>query len=127
MEAATLTIADLWPILATVLGAMLAFAVALMRMLHVSILGVHLRIDESERAMRNLIEEVRRENRELIEEVRRENLEMHRETRQLIEKVYFELSGGLADVRERLSRIEGHLGFWPSPLADDPPAAAQAD
>lgn len=73
---------DLAPILAAVLGPMLAFAVAVMRFQHVETTK-----------MRELIEQSNQDNRTLI----LKSLEQ------------------LADVRERLARIEGHMGIAPPP------------
>ena len=73
---------DLAPILAAVLGPMLAFAVAVMRFQHVETTK-----------MRELIEQSNQDNRNLI----LKSLEQ------------------LADVRERLARIEGHMGIPPPP------------
>ena len=128
MEAATVTLADLWPIVASVFGPMLAVMAAMMRYQHVDILKVHKRIDESDSKNRELIEKSSRENRELIEKSSRENRELieksSRENRELIEKVHSELSGGLGDVRERLARIEGRLENWPTPPPDEGAAEA---
>ncbi len=73
---------DLAPILAAVLGPMLAFAVAVMRFQHV----------ETSK-MRELIEQSNQDNRNLI----------------------LKSLDQLADVRERLARIEGHMGIAPPP------------
>ena len=109
MEAMTVTLADLWPIMATAVGAMMALVVAVMRFQHSSLSALSDRIDKSGR-----------ESRELIES-------SSRESRGLIEKAHTELSGGLADVRERLAYIEGYLkpppSISPPPEDDDAEAA----
>ena len=71
----TITLVDLAPIIAAVLGPMMVFAVAIMRYQHVD----------------------------------------STKTRDLIDKNHRELSGSLGDARERLSRLEGHLGVSPPP------------
>ena len=114
----TVALADLAPILAAVLGPILLFAVAIMRYLH---------LDSNK--TRDLIDEARKENREitdrnrdLIDEARKENRELIERNRDLIERN----RDGLADLRERLARIEGHLriGLLPSSGADDGGAEA---
>ena len=89
----TITLVDLAPVIAAVLGPMMVFAVAIMRYQHV---------DSTK--TRDLIDK----NRELDEQA-------HRDTRDLIDKNHRELSGSLGDARERLSRLEGHLGVSPPP------------
>ncbi|MDE0116684.1 MAG: hypothetical protein OXT07_08710 [bacterium] len=116
----TVTLADLWPIMATAVGAMMALVVAVMRFQHSSLSALSDRIDKSGRESRELIESSSRESRELIES-------SSRESRGLIEKAHTELSGGLADVRERLAYIEGYLkpppSISPPPEDDDAEAA----
>ena len=81
----TITLADLAPIIAAVLGPMLVFAVAIMRYQH---------LDSTK-------------------------------TRDLIDKNYRELSGSVGDIRERLGRMEGHMGILPpSETASDEDAEA---
>ena len=67
---------------------------------------------------RELIGEVRKENRELIKETRKETRDLIDKNRELIEKNrdLIERNHGvviriLGDTRERLARIEGHLGI----------------
>lgn len=69
MEAVTLTLSDLWPIVAAVLGPMLAVMTAMMRYQHVDNLKTRALIDRN----RDRIDESSRENRELIERLIREN------------------------------------------------------
>ena len=89
----TVTLADLAPILAAVLGPMLLFALAIMRYQH---------LDSTK--TRDLIDEKHKETRELIDG-----------NRKLIDKNR-ELLGS---VRERLARIEGYLRIWPAPPQPD--------
>ena len=61
---------------------------------------------------RQLITDAGKENRDLIEKASKEN-------RDLIDKNHGTVIRILSDTRERLARIEGHLGIgWPAP--DDP-------
>ena len=97
-----------------------------------TLMFVSMRVQHREgRQNRDLIEEVRKENQqthietlELIGEVRLENRELIEglriETRELIEGLRLEsreqfrgITASLADARERLARIEGHLGVFP--------------
>lgn len=81
----TITLADLAPIIAAVLGPMLVFAVAIMRYQH---------LDSTK-------------------------------TRDLIDRNYRELSGSVGDIRERLGRMEGHMGIPPpSETVNDEDAGA---
>lgn len=103
MEAITLV--DLAAVIAAVLGPVLLLSGAMMRYQHVDSVKT-----------RDLIEESNRENRELIGEVRKENREMIGGLRGEVH----ELGHSLGDARERLARIEGHLGVPPpSPQIDD--------
>ena len=88
---------DLAPILAAVLGPMLVFVVASMRYQH---------LDSTKN--RDMIEASSKENRRLI-------VQSNKETRDLFRASHAELSGSLADARERLARIEGHLRISPPP------------
>ena len=121
----TVTLADLAPILAAVIGPMLLFAVAIMRYQHVDSTKTRDLIDEARRENRELIKEARKESRELIAGNRelidrnRELIDRNRElidrNRELIDGNHKELGGSLGDVRERLARIEGYLRIWPPP------------
>ena len=119
---------DLAPIIAVVLGPMLVFVVASMRYQHLD--STKTRdltrelIEASSRENRELIEASSKENRELIEASSRENRRLieknrdlieqsNKETRDLLRASHAELSGSLADARERLARIEGHLRISP--------------
>ena len=125
------TLSDLAPILAAVVGPMLAVMLAMMRYLHVGIIKIRDRIDESDRENRELIRENReliekstQESRELIEKSSQENRELIRENRELIEKNHAELTGSLGEVRERLSYIEGYLRQIRPPPSDGDAQAA---
>ena len=117
---------DLAPILAAVLGPMLVFVVASMRYQHLDSTRTRDLIEQSSGENRDLIEASHKENRRLIEKNRDLIEASHKETRDLIEQSHketrdlfmashAELSGSLADARERLARIEGHLRISPPP------------
>ena len=113
------TLSDLAPVLAAVVGPMLAFALAMMRYQHVDSTKtrnlMYELINNSNRENRELIEK----NRELIERSNRENRELIQENRELIEKNHSELANSLGEVRERLSYIEGYLRQSPPPPTDN--------
>ena len=113
MEAVTLS--DLWPIIAAVLGPMLLCVTALARYQHVDSTKTRDLIErtnkETRDETRDLIKESNTENRELI----RENRKLMEKNRDLIGANHAELSGSLADARERLARIEGYLRISPPP------------
>ena len=118
----TVTLADLAPILAAVLGPMLLFALAIMRYQHLDSTKTRDLIDEKHKETRELIDG----NRKLIDEVRKENRELidekHKETRELIDgnrKLIGKNRELLGSVRERLARIEGYLRIWPAPPQPD--------
>ena len=120
----TIALADLAPILAAVLGPMMALAVVVMRYQHLDSTKTRDLINDVRIENRDLIDEVRIENRDLIDEVRTENRDLIRENRDLINEVRTENREGLrevnrnlADARERLARIEGHFGIG-APRAD---------
>ena len=110
----TISLADLAPILAAVLGPMVAFAVVVMRYQHLDSTKTRDLIDEARTETRDLINENRTVTRDLINE----NRDLINENRDLINKVRTETREGLRDMgqslgdaRERLARIEGHLGI----------------
>ena len=90
----TITLVDLAPIIAAVLGPMLVFAAATMRYQH---------IDSTK--PRDLIDK----NRELSEQAHKDTRDLIDKNRELIDRNHRELSGSLGDARERLSRMEGYL------------------
>ena len=106
---------DLAPILAAVLGPMLVFVVASMRYQHLDSTRTRDLIEQSSRENRDLIEASHKENRRLIEKNRDLIEQSNKETRDLFRASHAELSGSLADARERLARIEGHLRISPPP------------
>ena len=124
----TVTIVDLAPILAAVIGPIFLLAFAMMRHQQAENNRTRDLIDASGRENREAIENASRENREAIENASRENREaidqLRRENREAIDKNHRETTGSLADVRERLARIEGHLGLQSPPTHDDGDAKA---
>ena len=99
----TIALADLAPILAAVLGPMLAFAVLVMRYQHLDSIKTRDLIERSSKESRDLI----RENRDLIEDIRKENRDGLRE----VNRSLADARESLSDARERLARIEGHFGI----------------
>ena len=117
MEAVTLS--DLGPIIAAVLGPILVFVAASMRYQHLD--STKTRdltrdlTEKSSRENRDLIEAASKENRRLIERNRDLIEQSNKETRDLLSANHAALSGSLADARERLARIEGHFRISPPP------------
>ena len=105
----TITLADLAPIIAAVLGPMLVFAAATMRYQHLDSTKTRDLIDKN----RELSEQAHKETRDLIDKNRELSEQAHKETRDLIDRNHRELSGSLGDARERLSRMEGYLRASP--------------
>lgn len=104
------SLVELGPIIATVLGPMLAFVVVSMRYQHVDGTKTRELIAAAREETRQLIErtarETRNETRELVNGVRAELAEHRRDAKESSGEV----TRSLADARERLARIEGHLG-----------------
>ncbi len=101
----TITLADLAPILAAVIGPMLVFAAATMRYQHLDSTKTRELIDKN----RELSEQAHKETRELIDKNRERSEQSLGEIRDLIDRNHRELSGSLGDARERLSRMEGYM------------------
>ena len=132
-----MTLSDLAPILAAVIGPMLVMVLALMRYQHVDSTKtrtlMYELIGKSSKENRELIEKSSKENRELIEKSSKEN-------RELIEKYHSELKGELSElkgelkgivgeigeIKERLSYIEGYLRLPSPPVSDGDADEAQA-
>lgn len=149
---ATISLVDLGPVIAAVVGPMLAFAAVSMRYQHVDGTKTRKLITDSEKEARGLVADSREETRELIanskEETRALIEQSNKDTRELIERSnketleaarelidgiaaglaehrretregFREVNRSLADTRERLARIEGHLGIgMPLPRPD---------
>ena len=117
MEAITLS--DLGPIIAAVLGPMLLFVAASMRYQHVDSTKtrelITKSIETSNKENRKLIDR----NRDLIQTSNKATRDLvetsNKATRDLTDKNHAELSSSLSDARERLARIEGYLRITPTP------------
>ena len=109
----SISIVELGPVIAAVVGPMLAAVIAMMRYQH----------NDSTKT-RELITEARRE---ASEEARALNAETRAEFRDALERQSETLKDivvSLADARERLARIEGHLGIGIRPRDDNSAADA---
>ena len=80
-------------------------------------------IDEARKENRDLIDEARNQNRDLIEEHKRVTARHHDKAERNHDKVISSLS----DARERLARIEGHLGVGTSRSNDPEPGAGSSE
>ena len=115
----TITLVDLVPILAAIVGPMLLFGAATMRYQHVDSI-------KTRELTHELIDKNREHNDRAHKETRERNEQSHKETRELIDKSHRELSSSLGDVRERVSRIEGHLRGPPPPTDETVDGDAEA-
>ena len=113
MEAVTLS--DLGPIIAAVVGPMLVMVVASMRYQHLDSTKTRKLITDSEKATLKLITDSNDKNRDLIEASNRETRDLIDKNRDLIMRNHTVIG----DVRERLARIEGHLRISPQPATSD--------
>ena len=143
------TLSDLAPILAAVVGPMLAIMLAMMRYQHVDsaktrnllyeLIDKNRELIDRNRDLieksnlenrdlidrnRDLIEKSNLENRDLIEKSTQDTRELIQENRELIEKNHSEVTSSLGEVRERLSYIEGFLRQSPPPPTDGEAEAA---
>ena len=110
-------------IVGTSFGAIMA---ALITLMVASIRIQHRDSTETRKETRDLIDETRKETRNLIDETRKESRDLFDKNRDLIDKNrdLIERNHGvvisiLGDTRERLARIEGHLGIG-RPAIDEP-------
>ena len=124
MEAVTLS--DLGPIIAAVLGPMLLFVAASMRYQHIDSTKTRSLITESEKATLKSIADGNEKNRDLIEKSAEKNRDLiestNRETRELIEKnrdLIMNNHAAIGDVRERLAHIEGRFAISTEPGTSD--------
>lgn len=99
---------DLGPIIAAILGPMLAFLAVSMRYQHNDITKT-----------RGLISKSSTENRDLIERATDKLGAELAEHRQLAEQRHREVVWSLGEARERLARIEGHLRIGIPPPHDN--------
>ena len=84
-------------------------------------------IEQSNKDLRDLIEQSNRDNRDLIEKSNKDNRDIigklsteFAEHKRVTEANHRATQEQLADVRERLGRIEGHLGIGMPPRTDGP-------
>lgn len=117
-------------ILGTSFGVIFASLITLMfasiRIQHRDSIETRRLITDASNENRDLINKASKENRDLIDQARRENRDLIDKNRDLIDKNrdLIERNHGvvisiLGDTRERLARIEGHLGIG-RPATDDP-------
>ena len=113
---------DLGPIIAAIIGPMLAFIAVSMRYQHQDSVKTRELISDVKEETRELIFGVKEETRELISGSSKETREWVTGEIGRLERVLNrfgldlkELSRGLQDARERLARIEGHLGIGAVP------------
>ena len=84
-------------------------------------------IEQSNKDLRDLIEQSNKDNRDLIEKSNKDNRDLigklsteFAEHKRVTEANHRATQEQLADVRERLGRIEGHLGVGMPPRTDGP-------
>ena len=84
-------------------------------------------IEQSNKDLRDLIEQSNKYNRDLIEQSNKENRDLigklsteFAEHKRVTEANHRATQEQLSDVRERLGRIEGHLGIGMPPRTDAP-------
>ncbi len=111
-EAATTVLTIVGMSFGTIMAALITLMVASIRIQHKDSV-------ETRKETRDLIDETRKETRELIDETRKETRELIDKNRDLIERNHGVVISMLGDTRERLARIEGHLGIG-LPTIDDP-------
>ena len=122
----TVTLTDLGPIIAAVLGPVLGFVVVSMRYQHQDSVKTRDLISSSEKETREWVTtqvegafnklsaelaEHKQDTRENFKEVRGDLKEVRGDLK--------ELNRDLGDARERLARIEGHLGAGKAPPSED--------
>ena len=120
MEAVTLS--DLGPIIAAVVGPMLVLVAASMTYQHLDSTKTRKLITDSKKATLTLIADSNKETRDLIEKNRDLIVASNKETRELIEKNRDLLTRNheaIGEVRERLARMEGHLRIPPQQTTGD--------
>ena len=117
MEAVTLS--DLGPIIAAVVGPMLVLVAASMRYQHVDSTKTRKLITDSEKATLTLVADSNEKNRDLIAASNKETRELIEKNRDLITRNHETIGGAIGEVRERLARIEGHLRIPPQQTTSD--------
>ena len=115
----TVTLTDLGPIIAAVLGPVLGFVVVSMRYQHQDSVKTRDLISSSEKETR---EWVTTQVEGAFNKLSAELAEHKQDTRENFKEVrgdLKELNRDLGDARERLARIEGHLGAGKAPPSED--------
>ena len=119
----SVTLVDLGAIIAAILGPMLACMVVVMRYQHKDSLKTRELLAGVKEETRELISESNKETRELISESNKETRQwVTQQLERLSDRLTAELKElgrGLADARDRLARIEGHLGIGRFPPQDE--------
>ena len=142
MAVDTITLVDLGPVIAAILGPMLVIMAASMRYQYVDSAKTRELIDNTNQQNRELIDNTNQQNRELIDnsnqqireligqnrELIGQNRVLIEQNRELIEKSHAELRDSLAEARERLARIEGYVRIPPPsrPSPEDAEPGAEA-
>ena len=115
----TVTLTDLGPIIAAVLGPVLGFVVVSMRYQHQDSVKTRDLISSSEKETRKW---VTTQVEGAFNKLSAELAEHKQDTRENFKEVrgdLKELNRDLGDARERLARIEGHLGAGKAPPSED--------
>ena len=122
----TVSLADLGPIIAAVLGPVLGFVVVSMRYQHQDSVKTRELISSSEKEIRDWVTTqiegaFDKLSNELAEHKQdtRENFKQVREDLKDVREGLKELNRDLGDVRERLARIEGHVEAGMAPTSQD--------
>ena len=122
----TVTLTDLGPIIAAVLGPVLGFVVVSMRYQHQDSVKTRDLISNSEKETREWVTTqvegaFNKLSAELAEHKQdtRENFKQVREDLKDVREGLKELNRDLGDVRERLARIEGHVEAGKAPTSQD--------
>ena len=113
MEAVTLS--DLGPIIAAVVGPMLVLVAASMTYRHLDSTKTRKLITDSKKATLTLIADSNKETRDLIADSNKETRKLIEKNRDLITRNH----EAIGEVRERLARIEGCLRIPPQQTTGD--------
>ena len=100
-------------------AALITLMVTSIRLQHRDSTATRQLVSDASDKNRDLIAEARNENRDLIDKNRELIDKARRENRDLIERNHGVVISILGDTRERLARIEGHLGIG-LPATDGP-------
>ena len=109
------TLSDLGPIIAAVVGPMLVLVAASMRYQHLDSTKTRKLITDSEKATLTLVAASNEKNRDLIAASNKETRELIEKNRDLITRNHETIS----EVRELLARMEGYLRIPPQQTTSD--------